>query len=141
MTVTEHLEGFPVTYETPVAWGEMDAFQHVNNSVYFRYFESARLALFVQVGIDEHVKKTGEGPILAFTSCRFRKPLEYPDRVTVGTKIIDIGDDRFTMLYRVVSHELGAVAADGEGRIVFYDYRNACKVSLPADLRSRLEAL
>ena len=37
---------YPVVIETPVAWGEMDAYGHVNNIVYFRYFESARIAYF-----------------------------------------------------------------------------------------------
>ena len=39
-------ERYPVVIEIPVAWGEMDAFQHLNNIVYFRYFESARIAYF-----------------------------------------------------------------------------------------------
>lgn len=39
----EPLAGFPVRVDIPVAWGEMDAFGHVNNVVYFRYFESARI--------------------------------------------------------------------------------------------------
>jgi acyl-CoA thioesterase FadM len=40
------LAGYPVVIEIPVAWGEMDAFQHVNNVAYIRYFESGRIAYF-----------------------------------------------------------------------------------------------
>ena len=40
----ELLALYPVTLALRVAWGDMDAFQHVNNTVYFRYFESARIA-------------------------------------------------------------------------------------------------
>jgi acyl-CoA thioester hydrolase len=40
------IDGYPVVIEIPIAWGEMDAFQHVNNIFYFRYFESARIAYF-----------------------------------------------------------------------------------------------
>ena len=40
------LEGYQVTIDVNVAWGEMDAFEHVNNVVYFRYFESVRMAYF-----------------------------------------------------------------------------------------------
>ena len=39
----KQLENYPVVIEIPVAWGDMDAFQHVNNVAYFRYFESARI--------------------------------------------------------------------------------------------------
>ncbi|MCB0148997.1 MAG: acyl-CoA thioesterase, partial [Caldilineaceae bacterium] len=45
------LAGYPVVIEIPVAWGEMDAFQHVNNIVYFRYFESGRIAYFERAGM------------------------------------------------------------------------------------------
>ena len=141
MSVEEFLADYPVTYEAPVAWGEMDAFQHVNNTVYFRYFESARLAFFHKAGFEEHMVKTGVGPILHSTSCRFRLPLAYPDRITVGARVTDIQDDRFTMLYRVVSHSLQAVAADGDGLIVVYDYKNACKAALPDAIRANIEAI
>ena len=61
------LEGFPVIVEFPVAWGEMDALGHVNNIVYFRYFETARIAYFERVKLLELMEKTGIGPILAST--------------------------------------------------------------------------
>jgi len=62
-----------------VAWGEMDAFQHVNNVVYFKYFESARINYFEETGINAHMQTTGVGPILGNTQCRFKAPLTYPD--------------------------------------------------------------
>jgi len=74
------MDGYPVVIEVPVAWGEMDAFGHVNNIVYFRYFESARLAYFYKLDLIDMMTKTGIGPILASTSCRFKIPLTYPDK-------------------------------------------------------------
>lgn len=141
MSIAEQLADYPVVEELPVVWGEMDAFQHVNNTVYFRYFETARLALFMKIGFEEHMKKTGEGPILASTSCRFKRPLTYPDKVSVGTRVINIEKDRFTMLYRVVSHRLEALAADGEGLIVCFNYKSSTKCGLPDPIRARIEAL
>ena len=61
------LDDYPVVIELPVVWGEMDAFSHVNNIIYFRYFESARLAYVEQTGLLEYMDKTGIGPILAHT--------------------------------------------------------------------------
>jgi acyl-CoA thioester hydrolase len=136
--VYELLEGFPVTIEIPVAWGEMDAFGHVNNIVYFRYFESVRMNCFERLGMPARIKETGIGPILHSTRCRYRIPLTYPDTVTVGTRIDNIEVDRFTMTYRMVSARHGAVAAEGEGLIVMFDYARNVKAEIPDDLRAEL---
>lgn len=140
--VAELLAGFPVTVEIPVAWGDMDALGHVNNTVYFRYFETVRIAGFTRLGIgDITAAADGVGPILHSTNCRFRIPLTYPDTVTVGTRIGDIGEDRFVMHYRAVSHEHRAVAAEGDGLIVTYDYLAARKAPISVALRARLDDL
>lgn len=137
----ELLAEFPVVYETPVAWGEMDALGHVNNIVYFRYFESARMEYFGKMRFTEYMEETGIGPILGFTDCKFRKPLVYPDRVSVGSRVRSILADRFIMEYRVVSEKLDGVVAEGEGVIVIYDYRSQKKAPLPIDIRRRIEAI
>lgn len=132
---------FPVTVDIPVAWGEMDAFQHVNNIVYFRYFESARIRCFEKVGYAVLASKTGHGPILASTDCRFRLPLVYPDTVTSGTCVGDIGESDFIMHYAVLSHRNGKIAAEGQGRIVSFDYGSGRKIPLPGEIRMQLEKL
>jgi len=135
------LEGYPVVIEIPVAWGEMDSLQHVNNIVYFRYFESARMAYFNRINFWSYMDETGIGPILASTQCKFRIPLSYPDTVSVGARITNKEEDRFLMEYVVVSHQHEKIAAKGEGVIVSYDYREKKKVLLPQEIRSRIEAL
>jgi acyl-CoA thioester hydrolase len=135
------LEEFPVVVEWPVAWGEMDAFGHVNNVVYFRYFENARLAYFRAVGYMETMEQSGLGPILASTQCRFRLPLEYPDTVSVGARVRQLRADRFLMEYRVASQRHGAVAAEGNGAIVSYDYRSGAKAPVPDAVRRAIEDL
>jgi len=129
-----------VSMDIPVAWGEMDAFGHVNNVVYLRWFETGRMAFFDQVGVALRDIATGSGPILAHTSCAFKRPLEFPDTITVHTSIGRIGTKSFTMLYRVESHAQGEVAAEGDGTIVWYDYAKGSSVPVPDDLRARLEA-
>lgn len=133
------LTGFPITIELPVAWGEMDAFGHVNNTVFFRYFESARIAYFDAIGYDALLADEGLGPILAETSCRFRRPLTYPDRLVVGARVPSVGEDRFTMEYRIWSERLGTAAARGEGLIVSFDYRAQRRVPLPASIAAAIE--
>jgi acyl-CoA thioester hydrolase len=137
---TDPLAGFPIVIEVPVAWGEMDAFGHVNNIVFFRYFESARIAYLDAIGFrGDGADKAG--PILASTHCRFRRPLAYPDTVRIGARATDIAADRFTMEYRIVSDRLGDIAADGGGSVVAYDYATGRKATLPAAVRARMEQL
>ncbi|MCW2817372.1 MAG: acyl-CoA thioesterase [Marmoricola sp.] len=142
MTDTGRIAGlladFPVRVEIPVAWGDMDALGHVNNTVYFRYFETARISCFAELGLGRIEQSDGIGPILHSASCRFRIPLAHPDTVTVGVRIGDVGEDRFGMRYRAVSHHHDAVAADGESMIVTFDYGTGTKARVGDQLRARL---
>src|SRR3954469_5989839 len=95
------LAGLPVVVELPVVWGEMDSYRHVNNAVYFRYFESARLEYFRRLDWFVYEQQTGVGPLLAATSARFRKPLTYPDTIWVAARVSQVQEDRFTMDYRL----------------------------------------
>ena len=138
MTPSTHplLEGYTATVQLPLSWGQMDSFAHVNNTQYFRWFEDVRMAYFEASGILEHMTQHQVGPILARTQCRFMAPLTYPDTVHLGTRVSEIGDDRFTMLYRVVSEARDVVAAEGDGRIVMLDYNANCKAPIPESIRA-----
>lgn len=135
------LRPFPVVVEIPVQWGEMDFFRHVNNTVFFRYFESARIAYLDAIGFREEETQGGVGPILASTHCRFRRPLTYPDTVLVGARTTEVGADRFTMEYRLVSQAQGEVAAEGGGVLVSYDYAAGRKAPLPEAVRTAIGCL
>lgn len=125
----------------PVTWGEMDAFQHVNNVVYFKYFESARINYFEEIGINTHMKATNIGPILGATQCRFKAPLTYPDQIEVATRVSALDNGRFTMKYYVKSAKSGRIAAEGEGTIVFFDYNKNEKAPIPSEIEARITAL
>jgi acyl-CoA thioester hydrolase len=139
--MSELLQDFPVVIEFPIAWGDMDAFQHVNNVMYFRYFESARIAYFEKMKVADTMKRTGVGPILASTNCKFKFPLLYPDTVSVGARVPKIKTDRFQMEYRVVSHTHQKIAAEGEGLVVYYDYRQKKKTDIPLEIKKLVEDL
>jgi len=135
------LSDFPVRVTIPVAWGDLDALQHVNNTVYFRWFETARVALFRRVGWLGERRSDGVGPILARASCVFRKPVGFPDTVEVGIGVTGLAEDRFTVVYRMVSQQLEAVGARVEGRIVCFDYQAGRKAPLPTAVPEALAAL
>ncbi|MCL6417313.1 acyl-CoA thioesterase [Aestuariirhabdus sp. Z084] len=129
---------YPIVIEQQVVWGDMDAFQHVNNSVYFRYFEDARMAYFERAQVMQWMKEHSKGPILGSTQCRFRAPLTYPDRITIGARIESMGQDRFVMKYRVWSEKLDCLAAEGEGVIVYFDYEVGAKCTIPDSIRAMI---
>ncbi len=132
---------FPVVVSQAVVWGEMDSYQHVNNVVYFRYFENARLEYFRRIGWFEIEAATGIGPILASTQARFRRPLAYPDTIHIGTRLLEMKDDRFTIEHRIVSEALNDVATEGQGTLVSFHYESSTKVPLPEELKQAIRAL
>ncbi|MGE0439705.1 MAG: acyl-CoA thioesterase [Gemmatimonadales bacterium] len=143
MTDPRHplLADFPVVIGIDLAWSEMDAYQHLNNTVYVRYAETGRIAFFRAAGFMSDSAPTGIAPILHSIRCRFRIPLTFPDRVLVGTRGDTFLEDRFTTHFRIVSLKHDAVAAEGDGIVVSLDYGTGRKAPLPPDLRRRLEAL
>lgn len=135
------LTGYPVRISLPVQWGDMDAYGHVNNTVFFRYFESARIEYLNLCGFLDSYDKDRVGAILHSTECRFRRPLFHPDTVLVGGRATDVAEDRFSMGYIVVSAAADAPAGEGSGIIVSYDYERRVKCPLPAAVRRRIDAL
>jgi acyl-CoA thioester hydrolase len=136
--VPDRLGGYAVVVDAPVNWYEMDAFGHVNNMVYFRYFEMARIAYYEMLDVPEFIGRDPVGPILAETSCRFRAPLVYPDKISIGARVKAVGDDRFTFGHAVFSHKLQRIAAEGEALTVCYDYRQERKAPVPHRVRQRI---
>ncbi len=135
------LDGYPITVSIPIQWGDMDAYGHVNNTVFFRLFESARIAYLRECGFYDSQDSRTVGPILHSTSCRFRRPLFFPDDTLVGARVSDLQTDRFTMDYAIVSADQDAVAGEGTGIIVSYDYSAGAKAPIPSDVRDRIRRL
>ncbi|MGH7454155.1 MAG: acyl-CoA thioesterase, partial [bacterium] len=140
-SIVDLLHDFPIIVEFPVAWGEMDALGHVNNIVYFRYFESARVAYLTKINFIDPERNDGIAAILASTQCDFRKALAYPDTVSIGARVVEISGDRFSMEYRLVSHRLQKIAAEGKGVVVAYNYRDKCKAELPEVVRKNIQTV
>jgi len=131
----------PVIVEQDVAWGEMDAYQHVNNVAYFRYFENARIPWLERIGWMKLRDEAGFGPIIASTSARYRRPVSYPDHLGIGVRALDVESDRVTIEYRIVSAKWNAMAAEGQAVVVSYDYNAAKKCAIPDAVRQSIEEL
>ena len=135
------LGDYPILIELPILWGDMDAFQHVNNVQYFRYFESVRIAYFEAIGFSVSIAETNIGPILADTSCRYRFPLTYPDTIKVGARSTLTSDDTMTMDYIAWSTRADDAAALGRGTIVCLDYTANKRTPIPEAIAHKLKEL
>ncbi len=132
------LSDFSVTIPVNVAWGEMDAFGHVNNVVFFRYMESGRIAYFDKIDLNKKLKHHGLGPILAATECQYLKPLFYPDKLIVGIKVTEIKNTSFVMEQAIFSERSGLVAT-GKGVVVIFNYATQKKAPIPSELKSFIQ--
>jgi acyl-CoA thioester hydrolase len=132
------LEGYKFFITLPLQWGDQDAMGHVNNTVYLRWFESARIGYGNLVGLLQVASTQKIGPILAAVRCNYRRQLRFPDSVHVGARVTRIGRSSFTMQHRVVSAALRAIAADGDSTIVTFDYANQVSVPVPEEIRQNI---
>jgi acyl-CoA thioester hydrolase len=145
MTIERGLESllskYPVVIALPVFWGDQDAFGHVNNKVTFRWFESARVAYFERVGLIDLFTAERIGPILASTSCDYRRQLKFPDTVHVGVRATRIGRTSLGLEHVIVSQSQVAVAAEGSSTVVIFDYRTNKSHPVPPLIRQAIHDL
>jgi acyl-CoA thioester hydrolase len=139
--MTEHAHVYPVVIDVPVAWGDMDAFQHVNNVMYLRWCESARIAYFERMGFLARMQDDGVGPILARLTIDYRSPVTFPDVVRVETGVTRVGRSSFHMGYRIVSTTQGVEVAGGDSVLVVFDYRTNRTAPVDAKIRAAIEAV
>lgn len=129
----------PLVTEIPVAWGEMDALQHVNNVVYFRYFETARIDFFNRLFPLDALYKSGVGPVISENQARYKRPVTFPDTLLVSVSISDIQSDRFTMHYQAFSKQQQAITTLGSSVAVMFNFKTGQKAELPAELLAILK--
>ena len=135
------LRGFPVIVSLEVEWGDQDAFGHVNNTIYLKWCETARVVYLEKIGMWPLIKRQGKGPILASISCNYRQPVVFPDTVRVGASVTKIGRSSFRMEHSVVSVSQQAVVAESDSTLVFIEYEKGKSMPLPADVRRAMEQL
>lgn len=118
-------------------WGDMDALGHMNNTIYFRYFEQARISWFDAIGAD--YKTLPEGPILGSINCRFVIPAVYPCELEVT---LVAGQPRRSAfpLYSELRDATAAekVYARCEAMMVWIDLTDGKSRPLPEWMRSQL---
>lgn len=120
----------------PIRWGDMDAYGHVNNTVYFRYMEQARVEWIEDMGV--LVRPGGTGPVIINASCTFLKPMNYPGMVEVRTYVGHPG--RSSVQSHVEMLIDGELYAEGAAKIVWMDTQTGKSAPIPDNVRAVLEA-
>jgi len=118
-----------------VRWGDMDAMGHVNNTVYFRYMETARIEWMARVGCSPNPQ--GHGPVIVNAFCNFYRQLEYPARVLLRMYVSDPGRTTFeswTTMER--SDQPGVVCAAGGATVIWVDFVQQKAAPLPDWMRA-----
>ena len=133
----QSLAQYPVILDQRVAWGDMDAFGHVNNVMYYRYIESERLLYLERLNILMGALVT----VVATNQCRYLKPVVYPDQLKIGTRIDEIGRTSFKMSYILWSEQQQSIVATSEAVLVCINKHTGQKMEIPEDIQKIIREL
>lgn len=131
------LAHYPIIYQQPIHWGEMDAFNHLNNVVYYRYAESARIGYLQALGMFDGSMVT----VLAQSSCQYLRPVTYPDTLLLGVRCQRLGNTSIVMEYSYYSCAQKTIVATADAVIVRLDSEGRDKLPWTTEERERLLAL
>ncbi len=118
----------------PIRWGDMDAMGHVNNTLYFRYFEIVRLEWLFKVGAP--TDPDGLGPVIVNAFCNFIRQLEFPGDVLARHYVANPGRSSFdTFITLERTDNPGVIYAEGGSKTVWTDFKAQKSTPLPEWLR------
>lgn len=126
------------TTRIPLRWGDMDAYGHINNTVYFRFMEQARVEWIEAMHVP--VRPGGEGPVIINASCTFQIPLTYPGTVEVRTSIGKVGRSSVETHVEIYLEGDERLYAHGASKVVWMDTLTGKSVPIPDHVRALLEA-
>ncbi len=114
----------------PLRWGDLDAMNHLNNTLYFRLMEEARISWFLDHGM--MTRGDGDGPILAHASCDFLVPMTYPCDAWVTQTVTRVGRSSMDLDMTIEGDGAEPVLyARGKNVLVWVDYRSGRSVPWP----------
>ena len=119
----------------PIRWGDMDAMGHVNNTLYFRYMEQARIEWLESFGFGTAITET-QGPVIVNASCTFLIPITYPGTVDCRMFCGHPGRSSVPTWYelRVAGEE--RIYAEGAAKLVWINPSTGKSIPLPDALRA-----
>ena len=131
---------FRVLRTITTRWHDNDHYGHVNNVVYYAYFDTAVNGYLIEAsGTD--IRDLPEIGIVAETSCRFLRELSFPDTVYAGLALEKLGNS--SVIYRIGLFRNQEIEPAALGRFVhvYVDAKTRRPVSVPVPIRAALTAL
>ncbi len=131
---------FPHVQSITTRWTDNDAYGHVNNIVYYSYFDTVVNTWLIGGGHLDIQKSPAIG-VVAETSCHYFSPLTYPETVTAGLRVIHLG--RSSVRYEIAIFAEGSEVAAAQGGFVhvYVDRVTRRPVEIPGPLRAALQRL
>lgn len=127
---------FPVRISIPVQWGDQDAFGHVNNIHFLRWFESARIEYLAKC--DARISSETVGPILAAVNCDYRRQMKFPDTAIISASVSKIGNSSITIQHYMWSEQQNEITAEGQSVVVMFDYQSQNPVAVSQSIRDKI---
>ncbi len=127
----------PVVARVPISvrWGDLDAFDHVNNAAFLVYVQEARIVWLNRLGAQ--LRDDAKMPVVAAASLNFRRQLGWPARIIVELSIARVGNSSLTIAHRIVDEDdATCVYADGEAVMVWIDPASGRSIALPDAVRA-----
>jgi len=122
----------------PMRWGDMDMMGHVNNTIYFRYLEIARLDWLYRVGGPPN--PSGQGAVVVNAFCNFIRQLEFPGDLLARHYVTNPGRSSFDTYITLARTETPErIDAEGGSTTVWLDYQAQRSVPLPDWLRALID--
>ena len=131
---------YKVWREIATRWADNDAYGHVNNVVYYSWFDTAVNAWLIEQGL-LNVEAGHLIGLVVETGCRFARPLAYPEKVDVGLAVERVGKTSVSYILGVFSETSDEAAAEGRFVHVYVDRASRRPVDLPGLWREKMEAI
>lgn len=131
----EHRKKLVLTTRMPIRWGDQDAMGHVNNTIYFRYMEQARIEWLEGLGYGTAVTRT-EGPVIVNASCSFIIPFTYPGIVECLMYAGAPGRSSLPTYYEMRLVGDPRLFAEGAAKLVWINPSMGKSIPLPDALRA-----
>ncbi|HET6943108.1 MAG TPA: thioesterase family protein [Sphingomicrobium sp.] len=131
---------FKVWREMTTRWADNDAYGHINNTVYYEWFDSAVNAWMVEQGMLD-IENGDPIALVVETQCTYVAPLAFPAKVEIGLAVAELG--RSSIRYRIGIFAKKAERAAAEGKFihVVVDRSTRRPVEIPTDWREKLEGI
>lgn len=135
----EHVRHLVHMSRIPVRWGDMDAMGHVNNTVYFRYAEQARIEWLEALGYGVDAGKT-ETVVIINASCTFLVPITYPAMVEIRLFVGKPGRTSLPTYYEMRVEGDDTLYAEGAAKLVWFVPATGKSAPLPEKIRAFVES-